>query len=541
MTLLTQSFEGVPAGATIAPANTGTAPDTAFDSASIGANTTLVADTSRAAHGTQSCLVQIGATAAAVFASWTTAMGSKTQVWFRIYLYFPANPSSEARFFRAKTSGGVTLCGEFNISTTGKITLRPSSGSVINTSVSSVPLGAWFRIEGWIMGSSTAGQMSASLYTSMDSGTADETITSTATQNTAGAMLEYDWGDVASGAANVGPYSMDELGLSDTGPVGPVAPVLVPLSDFAATADVISLSTMSLAADTAAVSDGLAVTTSLPLADKTAVAEGISAAVSAPLADEAALADQLAASAAAGLSDRSAAVDSLQVAVSLAVADQAAVKEQAQPAIVVMLSDVAAIAGESLTGDGTANLADLAAITDVLTVAQGASPPGVFWTARPAGQLWKAVPADGRWDAGHTAGRWRAQPASRWAVRGLGSRWRILMATFDPVPAISLEYVSVTWTAELAGTVIDPTDPALPVEMAFPASSGDPAAPAEPVTWFAASWLTPSGQSKGYVAQCLIGPGGLVTLTAGQVYDVWSRVTSSPEMPARFAGTLEVY
>ena len=31
------------------------------------------------------------------------------------------------------------------------------------------------------------------------------------------------------------------------------------------------------------------------------------------------------------------------------------------------------------------------------------------------------------------------------------------MAAFTPIAAVSLEYVNVTWTAELAGTVIDPT------------------------------------------------------------------------------------
>jgi hypothetical protein len=121
-----------------------------------------------------------------------------------------------------------------------------------------------------------------------------------------------------------------------------------------------------------------------------------------------------------------------------------------------------------------------------------------------------------------------------------------MMSEFAPIAAISLEEVNVTWTSELAGTSIDPTgatagEPALPVQMAFPVSSGNPAAPAEPSAWFTASWLI-GGTSIGWVAQCLVGPGGgAVTLTAGLPVDVWSKVTGEPEVPARYAGTLPVY
>jgi hypothetical protein len=66
------------------------------------------------------------------------------------------------------------------------------------------------------------------------------------------------------------------------------------------------------------------------------------------------------------------------------------------------------------------------------------------------------------------------------------------------------------------------------------------AAPAQPVTWYAASWLL-LGTGKGYVAQCLVGPsGGVTTLSAGR-YDVWSKITGTPESPVKFAGVLTVY
>jgi hypothetical protein len=119
------------------------------------------------------------------------------------------------------------------------------------------------------------------------------------------------------------------------------------------------------------------------------------------------------------------------------------------------------------------------------------------------------------------------------------------MTDFEPVASISLEEVNALWTTDLDGTTIDPTGVStstspLVVQFAFPVSSGNQLAPAQPSTWYTGSWLI-NGTGKGYVAQCLIGPGGALTLTPGQQYDVWSKVTGSPEQPVKFAGTLPVY
>ena len=79
------------------------------------------------------------------------------------------------------------------------------------------------------------------------------------------------------------------------------------------------------------------------------------------------------------------------------------------------------------------------------------------------------------------------------------------------------------------------------MQIAFPLSSGNYAAPAEPTVWFAASWLL-GGTGKGYISQALVGPGGgVVTLTAGQQYDVWSKISGTPESPEKFAGVLPAY
>jgi hypothetical protein len=142
---------------------------------------------------------------------------------------------------------------------------------------------------------------------------------------------------------------------------------------------------------------------------------------------------------------------------------------------------------------------------------------------------------------------WLVSPLpSRWHATPLPLRWEATLMNFGPIAAISLEEVNVLWNTMLAGTELDPTGQTqgqseLVVEFAFPVSSGNPLAPAQPGTWFTGSWLTGTN-IRGYVAQALVGPGGgVVTLTAGQAVDVWCQVVGTPENPKKFAGALPVY
>ena len=169
-------------------------------------------------------------------------------------------------------------------------------------------------------------------------------------------------------------------------------------------------------------------------------------------------------------------------------------------------------AGVTLAGTGT--------ITVTVQATAPVTEPPVSWSARPAALRWKCTPSP--------------------------PRWRVVMALFAPIAAISLECVNVTWQSGLDGTTVDPTGQTggqaeLPVYFAFPSTSGNYQEPAEPSTWYAASWLL-GGTGIGYVAQCLVGPGGgAVTLAAGQAYDTWCRITGNPEAPARFVGVQAVY
>lgn len=64
------------------------------------------------------------------------------------------------------------------------------------------------------------------------------------------------------------------------------------------------------------------------------------------------------------------------------------------------------------------------------------------------------------------------------------------------------------------------------VQMAFPVAEVAPAGG----DWKTASWETDATATPTrYLARCLVGPSGTVTLAAG-VYDVWVKITHSPEI-----------
>ena len=86
-----------------------------------------------------------------------------------------------------------------------------------------------------------------------------------------------------------------------------------------------------------------------------------------------------------------------------------------------------------------------------------------------------------------------------------------------------------------AGLVVNPT--ADVVEMAFPAVTVDPVGG----DWKASTWETDATATPTrYYARCLVGTGGTVVLAVG-LYDVWVRVTDSPEIPVKKTGQLEVF
>lgn len=102
------------------------------------------------------------------------------------------------------------------------------------------------------------------------------------------------------------------------------------------------------------------------------------------------------------------------------------------------------------------------------------------------------------------------------------------------ISASSLEYIRVQVAAYTAGAAVNPTTDA--VQMAFMVGSAVPASS----DWKTATWDTDSTTVPAtYRARCLVGTGGAVTLTPG-TYQVWVKVTDTPETPVKLAGPLRV-
>lgn len=99
------------------------------------------------------------------------------------------------------------------------------------------------------------------------------------------------------------------------------------------------------------------------------------------------------------------------------------------------------------------------------------------------------------------------------------------------ISTVSKEYIKVPVAYTVAGVVSDPT--ALVVELAFPLKDVDP------VTgdWKTGSWESANAR---YWARLLVGPGSTFGALARGDYDVWVRVTATPEVPAMKAGRLQV-
>jgi len=99
---------------------------------------------------------------------------------------------------------------------------------------------------------------------------------------------------------------------------------------------------------------------------------------------------------------------------------------------------------------------------------------------------------------------------------------------------LSLKYVQVPVYGEVNGVVHDPT--ADTVQMAFPVQGVDPVSG----DLKTASWEVDTTQTPNvYYARCLVGPGGSVVLAVGR-YDIWIKITDSPEQVYEKVGVLKI-
>lgn len=118
-------------------------------------------------------------------------------------------------------------------------------------------------------------------------------------------------------------------------------------------------------------------------------------------------------------------------------------------------------------------------------------------------------------------------------VGAMTRKWMVFMGTQN-LTALSLEYVRWSVWADEDGTIVDPTGAT--VEAAFMLT--DSAQP-ETADWKAAEWTTTA--IGGFVAQCLVGPGGSFVTAAQTLYTCWLRITfAGGEQIVRQSGQLRV-
>ncbi len=221
MATAANSLEGGTNGVAVSAGNSGGLSGTAFDSVTIGTGATLAYDNAHAAHGALAMKVATSGTTAQSFSTWSTAIGSQSQVWFRFYLYITAMPAVNTRIWAGLQN--ATTCGAVRLSTGAAMVLTNAAGSTMGTSSSVVPNNTWVRLEGFLIGSATVGQMELRYFATADSTVPTEVLTTSAVNNTTGSPNTYDFGFSASAAANIGPYWIDDMGMSSVGYMGPVA------------------------------------------------------------------------------------------------------------------------------------------------------------------------------------------------------------------------------------------------------------------------------------------------------------------------------
>lgn len=226
--VVTNSFEGGTSGTTVTTGNSGGASGNAFDLVTIGSGATNAYDNTQAAHGGLSCKIATGASAVSSYNRWSTSLSVTNQYWIRMYLFFTAIPTTLTRIMGFATSGGSPCATIAILASTGKVEILNASGSAIITTANAIPTNAWFRIEAMLIGSATVGQMQLKTFTtSADALTPNELLTSTALQNTGGTPGLFSFGQVTN-VASIGPFWMDDLGVSTYGYLGPVGAPTTP-------------------------------------------------------------------------------------------------------------------------------------------------------------------------------------------------------------------------------------------------------------------------------------------------------------------------
>src|SRR5262252_4339113 len=336
--------EGGSSGTAVTTANAGGTGNDQFNTVN---GTAIKFDNAQIAHNTLSFKSDY-TTTGQNYLTWTGLPGGR--MWFRIYLYYTGNPTTWGSYFMGVGNGYVRVL------TNGTVCMGTGdhvSGQTVDVNtVATIPTNQWFRVEGYL----DNGACELKLFKTMDSTVADETQTKTSGGVNYISTNSAQWGGRSvTTDPNGNTFWFDDIGLSNTGYLGPVAAAVGPTS-----------ATITLA-DTGAGADAIVVAGSLALTDSGTGADSLVANASIVLADTGAGTDAIADSASLSLTDSGTGVDSLVNAVTATLADSGVGTDVQFVSTTKTLSD-SGVGADTIVDSVTVALTDAGTGADALSV-----------------------------------------------------------------------------------------------------------------------------------------------------------------------------
>lgn len=206
-------------GTAVTIGNSGGTSGDHWDAVATGTASAVIYDNTHAIHGLVSYKLTTAAAVDTLTLNWTPSGGPWPTLYSRVDCYLTAYPSSDTTVAQYFTTGGV-ITAQLRLTSAGLLKTINASGATAATGAIPVPLNQSFRLGFDVTGSAAAGVITARQYAAVDSVTVTETLNSTS-QNTAGVLTSWSAGYMltSSGASSV--IWMDDLALTDAGPLGP--------------------------------------------------------------------------------------------------------------------------------------------------------------------------------------------------------------------------------------------------------------------------------------------------------------------------------
>jgi hypothetical protein len=228
VTTLTNNASGGTNGVTVTTGNSGGASGNAFDGINAAFGGTVTFSNAETIHSTLSYNCDLPASAIAIM-QWGASLGVPlSEVWFRMYGYVPTITTGYSNYIWncSPVSGfGSSLI----LNTNGTFSFQDANGTNQITTTTAINAGAWFRVEGYVIGSTTAGQMNLQVFVANPDGvTPDENDTSGSAVNTGGAINVVQYGVTNQSGAGGAFQIYTIVGASTTGYLGPISSPAAP-------------------------------------------------------------------------------------------------------------------------------------------------------------------------------------------------------------------------------------------------------------------------------------------------------------------------